>query len=106
MAAVTAYTPTSWVNDTPPPLSAANMNKLTNELKSQATAKSIANTLPTWQDGSGTALSDAAALNEMERVCQLVAQAVGLSYTKTTWSAGWSPPRNAANFNKIGRAHV
>lgn len=45
------YTPTTWVNDGAPALTAANLNHLTNELKAQALAKSIAHTLPTWVDG-------------------------------------------------------
>lgn len=96
-----AYLPTAWVNYQSPALSAANLNKLTNELKSQATAKGISNTLPTWADGAVPALSDAVPLNEMERVTAAVATSFSLSYVVTTWSAGWSPARNATRLNRL-----
>ena len=95
------YSPTVWINSNPPPLSAANLNKLTDELESQAAAKSISHSLPTWADGVAPALTDAAPLNEMERVAAAVATAIGSSYTPTTWSSGWTPSRNAARFNKL-----
>lgn len=100
------YTPTTWVNDSPPPLSAANLNKLTEELRSQALVTGIANTLPTWVDGANPALTDAAPLNELERVAQAVAQNVGLTYTPTAWSSGWTPARNAARFNQLEQQAV
>jgi hypothetical protein len=98
---VTAYSPTTWVNNTPPPLSAANLNKLTDELESQAAAKGIAHTLPAWADGVAPALTDAAPLNEMERVLQAVASSLSLSYTPTVWSAGWVPTRNSTRLNRM-----
>lgn len=96
-----AYSPTVWQNLTTPALNATNLNKLTNELAAQALANSISHTLPTWVNGIAPALSDAAPLNEMERVAQAVATARSLSYTPTAWQSGWSPPRNAANLNKL-----
>lgn len=99
-----AYTPTTWVNDSAPALSAANLNKLTNEIESQAAALSISHSLPNWIDNNPPALTDAAPLNEMERVTELIAIDQSLSYTKTVWSAGWTPARNAANFNKLEQA--
>lgn len=98
------YSVTTWVNDTNPALSATNLNKLTNELVSQAAAKSISHTLPTWVDGSAPALTDGAPLNEMERVADLVAAALALSYTPTSWGAGWTPPRNATRLNHLEAA--
>jgi len=95
------YTPTTWVNNTPPPLSATNLNKLTNELKSQAALLQIAHDLPTWVNGANPSLSNKIVLNEMERVLYEVAVAQGLSYTKTVWDDGWTPPRNATNLNKM-----
>lgn len=98
---MTAYVPTAWTNNIPPPLSAANLNKLTDELEAQASEKSVTHSLPTWVDGTAPALSDAAPLNEMERVLQAVATSLGLSYTPTTWQAGWTPTRNATRFNRM-----
>ena len=95
------YTATTYVNGQSPAISAANLNKLTDELESQAAAVSISHSLPTWANGVAPAVSSAAPLNEMERVLQVVATALGLSYTKTTWAEGWSPPRNATNLNKM-----
>ena len=96
-----AYTPTIWHNDQPPALSAANLNKMTDELESQAAAQSISHSLPNWVDGSDPALTTAAPWNEIERVLQLVSSGLGLSYTKTTWDVGWTPARNETNLNKI-----
>ncbi len=98
---VMPYVATSWLNDSPPPMSAANLNKMTNEAKSQALAKSIAHTLPTWADGVAPAVSSATPWNEIERVVEAVAVSLGLTYTKTTWSSGWVPPRNAGRLNQI-----
>jgi len=98
---MTAYTPTVWVNDQAPALSAANLNKLTNELEAQAAQLSISHTLPNWADGAVPALTEATPLNEMERVVLAVATALGLPYTKTVWEIGWVPARNAARFNKL-----
>lgn len=95
------YSPTNWTNDAPPPLNAANLNKLTDELESQALTQNIAHALPTWVDGSGTALTDGALWNEIERVLRLVSQALGDTYTRTVWSDAWTPARNALNLNKI-----
>lgn len=96
-----AYTPTVWVNNAAPALSAANLNKLTDEIEAQAAVESISHSLPTWVNGSAPALTEAAPWNEMERVVQLVAVARGLSYTKTTWEAGWIPGRNAFRLNRL-----
>lgn len=63
-----AYTPTVWVNNQAPAMTAANLNKLTNELESQAAAKGILHALPNWSDGAAPAITDAAPWNEMERV--------------------------------------
>jgi len=82
-------------------MSATNLNKLTNELKIQATAQSIANTLPSWTNNVAPAVTDAAPLNEMERVADAVAATLGLSYAPTTWLGGWIPARNASNLNKL-----
>ena len=96
-----AYTPTAWINDAPPPLSAANLNKLTDELRAQATAASVSHVLPVWVNGVAPALTDAAPLNEIERVTHAVAVAYNLNYSVTTWGSDWSPARNASNFNKL-----
>lgn len=96
-----AYSPTTWVNDMPPPLSAVNLNKLTNELEQQAAARGISHSLPNWVDGAEPALSDPEPLNELERVTEAVASSLGLSYTPTVWGVGWTPSRNAARFNKL-----
>jgi hypothetical protein len=96
-----AYVPTVWVNDTTPALTAANLNKLTTEFAAQATAKGIANTLPTWADGVAPALTESAPLNEMERIARQVALAVGLSYISTVWDIGWTPARNATRLNRL-----
>jgi hypothetical protein len=100
------YTPTTWVNDTTPALNATNLNHLTDELQLQAASidPPISNSLPNWVNGSGAALSDATPLNEMERVADLLAASLGLSYTPTAWSTGWTPARNAANLNKLENA--
>ena len=99
------YSVTTWVNGTTPALNATNLNKLTNELKAQATERGVANTLPTWTNGVPPALSDAASLNEMERVVQVVATGLSLSYTPTAWTqaAPWpgNPARNATNLNHL-----
>jgi hypothetical protein len=95
------YLPTLWVNDQAPALSAANLNKLTDELAAQAVTKGILHTLPAWTDDAAPALTDAAPLNEMDRVAAAVASALGLSYTPTTWESGWTPARNAARFNAL-----
>lgn len=102
------YTATSWVNGTTPAINATNLNKLTNELKSQAIAQSVANTLPTWANGIAPAVSDPIPLNELERVTQLVAQSLGIfpAYVKTTWASGWVPARNATALNKLEQAAV
>jgi len=96
-----SFVPTVWVNNTPPPLSAANLNKLTNELKAQAVETNFVNTLPTWVDGAAPALTDAAALNEIERCLYWISNGLGLTYVRTTWGAGWTPGRNAYQFNKM-----
>lgn len=105
-----AYSATSWVNLTTPALNATNLNKLTDELKSQALAVSptITNTLPTWANtpSTTTPVSSGALWNELERVTQLVAQALSLTYTKTTWSDNWTPARNATNLNKLEQQAV
>lgn len=98
---MTAYVPTAWVNNVAPALSAANLNKLTDELELQASDVGITHSLPTWADGVAPALTDAAPLNEMERVTRDVALAVELSYTPTVWETGWTPARNAARFNQL-----
>lgn len=95
------YSPTLWVNNTAPPLSAANLNKLTTELRLQASAKGIGNSLPNWADGVAPALTDADPLNEMERVARAVAVSLSASYTPTAWQTGWQPGRNATNLNKL-----
>lgn len=101
-----AYTPTVWVNNVPPPLSAANLNKLTDEIRVLAAAASpaIPNLLPTWVDGSAPALTDAAPLNEIERVVGVLASRAGVVYTPTVWQAGWYPSRSARNLNNIEAA--
>jgi hypothetical protein len=97
------YTPITYVNGTTPAINAIDLNKTSDELKLQANAVQpiVANSLPTWANGVAPAVSDAAPLNEMERVCQLVAQAVGLSYTPTSWASGWTPARNATRLNHL-----
>lgn len=97
------YVPNSWVNDSTPALNATNLNKISDELKLQANAVQpiIVNSLPTWANGVAPAVSEAAPLNEMERVCQLVAQAMSLSYTPTAWGTGWTPARNATRLNHL-----
>lgn len=95
------YTALTWVNDAPPPMSAANLNRFTNELKSQASATGIANTLPTWVDGTDPALTLASPWNEIERVTKAVATALGLTYQKLLWFDGWTPARNAAHIQHI-----
>lgn len=95
------YIATTWINGVSPPLSAANLNKLTDELEAQAAAEGISHSLPTWANGVPPALTDAAPLNEMERVADEVATARGLSYTPTTWQDDWTPARNATNLNKL-----
>lgn len=101
-----AYDPTVWVNETSPALSAANLNKLTDELETQASEISLSHSLPTWANGVAPALTDAAPLNEMERVLQAVAADVGLSYTPTVWESGWIPGRNSYRFNKMEQQAV
>ena len=96
-----AYVPSVWINNSPPALSAANLNKLTDELESQAAAKGISHSLPTWADGVAPALTDAAPLNEMERVVAALSAAFGLAYTRTTWQTGWTPARSAGRFNNL-----
>jgi len=98
-----AYIPTVWENapSAASPMSAANLNKLTNEFESEATEISLAHTLPNWVNDGPPALTDVAGLNEMERVCDLVAADQSLTYTPTVWQAGWTPARNAANLNKL-----
>ncbi len=104
---MTQYVPTVWVNNVPPPLSAANLNKLTDELESQALARSISHSLPTWTDGASPAITDAAPLNEMERVIQAVATVLGLPYTPTVWQQGWAPARNATRlYNMENQARL
>lgn len=98
------YTPTAWANDVPPPLSAANLNRLTDEIRAQAAVVGVANTLPTWVNGASPALTDAAPLNEIERVVKAIAADLGLSYTETVWSSGWSPARNATRLLNIENA--
>src|SRR6186713_1107291 len=95
------YSVTPWINNSVPAINATNLNKLRNELASQATARGISHSLPTWANGVAPAVSDAAPLNEMERVAAAVAADLGLSYTVTTWQSGWIPARNAANLNKL-----
>ncbi len=99
---MTAYTPTAWVNNSTPALNATNLNHLTDELKAQALSQSISHTLPTWANLVSPAVSDAAPLNEMERVAKAVQVAVGsANYTVTTWAANWTPARNAANLGHL-----
>lgn len=98
------YTPTVWKNDQAPALSAANLNKLTDELEAQAAEKGVAHSLPSWADGSDPAITSAAPLNEMERVISVISDAVGNPYTRTTWQEGWTPARNAARFNAMETA--
>lgn len=100
------YVPTAWVNYQAPALSAANLNKLTAELRSQASARGIGNSLPTWTDNTIPALTEAIPWNEMERVAQAVAVSLSASYTPTVWQAGWQPGRNAANLNKLEQRAV
>ncbi len=95
------YSPTTWVNDTIPALNATNLNKVTNELKAQASIRSIAHTLPTWINNLTPAISDPAPLNEMERVAKAVATSFSLSYTSTVWGSGWNPARNATRLNHL-----
>lgn len=99
-----AYDPTVWVNNQAPPLSAENLNKLTDELKLQASELYISHALgtaATWTDDAAPALTDAGTLNEMERVCKAVADATGFTYTPTSWENGWIPGRNATRFNHL-----
>lgn len=95
------YTPNAWVNNGPPALSEAHLNKICDELRLQATERSVSHTLPTWVNDAAPALTDSAPLNEMERVTQAVAADIGLTYTPTTWSSGWTPPRNATRLNRL-----
>lgn len=101
-----AYVPTSWQNYAAggTPMSAANLNHLTDELELQAASLGIIHSLPNWANGAPPALTDATSLNEMENVTAQVASQLGLSYTKTTWQAGWTPGRNAYNLNKLETA--
>lgn len=99
-----AYTPTVWVNNQPPALSAANLNKLTDELGAQALVQGISHSLPTWADGAAPALTEAAPLNEMERIAAAVATSLDLTYAPTEWLSGWTPSRNAYRFNKLETA--
>lgn len=96
------YTATTWVNNQAPALSAANLNKLTDELEDQAN-DSGANIplLPTWVDDAAPALTDAAPLNLLEQATLAIATELGLSYTPTVWEEGWTPARNATRFNKL-----
>ncbi len=96
-----AYTATVWVNNTAPAMSAANLNKLTNELESQAAARAVSHTLPNWTDGAAPAITEAAPWNEMERVCQAVALSLGYTYTPTVWQSGWTPARNQTRLNRL-----
>lgn len=96
-----AYTPTLWINNQAPALSATNLNKLTDEIESQAATQSIGHSLPTWANGSAPALTDGAPLNEMERVVEEISLSLGLDYTPTSWSSGWIPARNATRFNAL-----
>ena len=96
-----AYTPTVWVNNQAPALNATNLNKLTDELEAQASETGVIHSLPTWANGVAPALTDAAPLNEIERVVQAVAAAVSLTYTPTVWENGWTPARNATRFNRL-----
>jgi hypothetical protein len=100
------YTPTNWKNapDTSTPMSATNLNKLTDELESQAAVFAIPHTLPTWANGVAPAITDPNPLNEMERVTAAVAQQLGLSYGQTVWESGWNPARNATRLNKLETA--
>lgn len=96
-----AYTPTVWINNQAPAMTAANLNKLTDELESQAAAQAVSHTLPNWTDGAAPAITDAAPWNEIERVIQSVAQSLSLTYTRDTWETGWTPARNAARLNRM-----
>lgn len=98
---MTAYVPTNWVNNVAPALSAANLNKLTDELKSQALAQSISHALPTWVNDAPPALSDAIPMNELERVTYQVALSLGLTFSGTNWEDGWVPARNATRLNLL-----
>ncbi len=96
------YSPTVYVNGQAPAINATDLNKLTNELKSQATLKGVTHTLPTWTNGIAPAVSDPVPLNEMERVAQAVAVSLGdNTYTPTVWQASWTPARNATNLNHL-----
>lgn len=97
-----AYSPTNW-QDFPSratPLNATNLNKLTFEIASQAQAMDIPHSLPTWTDGEGPHLTSKDPWTEIERVTELIAIALGDTYTKTTWSNG-SSGRTATNLNKL-----
>ena len=94
------YTPTVWVNNSAPALNAANLNKIENELESQAVAVGVPYTKTVWST-SGPPLTHSSALNNIESGVRAVALALGLGYSPTIWDIGWTPPRNASNFNKI-----
>lgn len=103
------YSATTWINGQAPALNATNLNKLTDELKSQAATPGsiVPNSLQTWTNGTTPAVSDPTNLNEMERVLAAVAPLVGAaSYTPTSWQNGWVPPRSAANLNRMEQQAV
>lgn len=96
------YTPTTWVDGTSPYMNQTNLRKLRDELASQASARGVSHSLPVWTDGASPYLTDAAPWQEMERVAAAVAVTLGLAeYEPTRWFAGWDPPRNAANLNRL-----
>jgi hypothetical protein len=79
-----------------------NLRKLRDELASQAALRAISHSLPVWTDGAAPYLTDAAPWKEMERVAAAVAASLSIAqYEPTIWSAGWDPPRNAANLNRL-----
>lgn len=98
---MTAYVPTVWHNDASPPMNAANLDKMTDELELQAANFGIAHTLPDWTDGAVPAITDAVPWNEIERVLTLVSAACSQTYVPVVWSEGWTPARNATNLNHI-----
>lgn len=94
------YSPTNWINDQPPPLNPANLNKIEDELVRQAADLEFTYIRTNWTY-SGPALEDPAPLNNIETALETAALLAGLTYTKTNWQSGWTPARNATNFNKI-----
>lgn len=96
-----AYTPTAWINNQAPALSAANLNKLTDQIETLAAAGSVPHSLPAWANGVSPALTDAAPWNEIERVVGVLSSQAGFSFSPVTWQGGWTPARNAARLNRL-----